>query len=144
MEHTQAEMEEIRKGYILECLIKPWRYYKKVGTLTFGITPMSIIYKTLTEDLKIIELNLEDKKRIYNIALEKVEQTLERKVQNMDEYKKLQFDKEQVAKLGIKKAMDHEIKSICYELTVKEFITDCYKKNVDFEKMICDKTNYKF
>lgn len=144
MEHTQAELEEIRKGYILECLVKPFRYFIRTGTLTFGITPPSIIYKTLVDDLKIIELSKEDKKRIYDIALERVEKYLGRTIENMDEYRKMQTLKDRVAKEGIKKAMEFEIKSHCYEITVKEYLTACRDKKIDFEKIITEKTGYEY
>ena len=144
MEHTDAEMREIKIGYILECFIKPWRYYLKTGTLTFGITPFSIIYNTLVDDLQLLNLDSETKKRIYLEAVKKVELNLNRNVGNMEEYRKLQTIREQVEKDGIEKAMDFEIKSACYEISVKEFFANAYKAKLDLESIISNKLNHKF
>lgn len=144
MEHTQAEMDEIKKGYILECLIKPWRYYLKSGKLTFGITPMSIIYKTLTDDLQVINLTKEEKILIKEEAIKKVELNLNKNIQNMDEYRKMQVVRQQIEKEGFEKAMDQEIKSYCYETVVKNYFNECYKNKTDLESIISNKLNYKF
>ena len=144
MEHTDAEMREIKIGYILECFIKPWRYYLKTGTLTFGITPFSIIYNTLVDDLQLLSLDSETKKRIYLEAVKKVELNLNRNVGNMDEYRKLQTLREKVEKEGFEKAMDFEIKSACYEISVKEFFHKAYQEKTDIESIISNKLNHKF
>ena len=78
------------------------------------------------------------------MALERVEKYLARPIENMDEYRKMQILKDRVAKEGIKKAMEFEIKSHCYEITVKEYLTACRDNKVDFEKIITEKTGYEY
>lgn len=144
MEHTPAELEEIKKGYIFESLIKPFRFYKRTGKLTFGITPFSIIYKTLSEDLDMIKLSKEEKKRIYDQASAQLESYVYRPVENIDEHRKMNLLKMDIENKGFAKAMEYDIKLLCYEITVKELMEKYYKENIDFEKEICDKLNYKF
>lgn len=144
MEHTQSEMDDIKKGYILECLIKPWRYYLKCGKLTFGITPMSIIYNTLVNDLELLVLEKDEKISIKQEAIKKVELNLNKNIQNMDEYRKMQIVRHQIEKEGFEKAMDFEIKSMCYEMAVKNYFESCYKNKVDLESLISNKLNHKF
>lgn len=136
---TQEEKDQLRKDFIFESIIKPWRYYKKTGGLTFGITPIRIIYETLVEDLKVIELNLDDKKRIYNQACEKVKNYLNRSVSNMDEFRKLNALKEKIDKEGFEKTMEFEIKSECYESSVREYFLNCLQNNIDMEALVNNK-----
>lgn len=136
---TTAEKEQLRKDYILESIIKPWRYYKKTGQLTFGITPMRIIYETITEDLKILELTNDDKKRIHEQACNKIRANLNKGCHNMEEYRRQNAIKEKIEKEGFDKSMEFEIKSNCYEIAVKEYFSNCLQNNIDLESLVNSK-----
>tara|TARA_R110000868_G_scaffold27726_6_gene104901 strand:+ start:3492 stop:4292 length:801 start_codon:yes stop_codon:yes gene_type:complete len=139
MQQEPAEKQEVKKAYVEECILKPWRYYLKKGTLTFGITPFSIIYDTLVNDLQIIEVEKERKKEVYEIAKEKVRQYINRPLTNMDEYRKQSLIKDRVEKQGFEVAMDYEIKSHCYEMVVMEFFKNAYASKIDLESIITNK-----
>lgn len=136
MEHTDQEKKTIRKDYILTCILKPYQYFLKTGGLTFGITPMSIIYKTLTEDLKLLVVEPAKKKEMYAKAVEMAKKSLSKPVQNLEEHRALKSLKEKVEKEGIEKALDMEIKSFCYEMAVKEYFTQCKQDGIDLEALI--------
>lgn len=136
MEHTDQEKKTIRKDYILTCILKPYQYFLKTGGLTFGITPMSIIYKTLTEDLKLLVVDPSRKKEIHTQAVEMAKKSLSKPVQNLEEHRALKSLKEKVEKEGIEKALDMEIKSFCYEMAVKEYFTQCKQDGIDLEALI--------
>lgn len=133
---TDQEKEQLRKDYIFESIIKPWRYYLKRNALTFGITPYRIVYETLTLDLKILNIETERKREIYLEAVDKIQQDLNKQVTNMDEYRKLNILRDKVKAEGIDKAMEFEIKSLCYEISVKEFYLQCKQNNVDLESLV--------
>lgn len=140
MEHTPAEMQEIKKGYIEECILKPWRYYLKTGSLTFGITPYSIIYKTLVEDLKLITVSSEEKKRVYDIAHQKVhEKTMKNTSATFEEFRRYRTQMEQIEKDGFEKVMANEIKSECYGIVLKEYFLECKENNLNLEQLILEK-----
>lgn len=139
MEHTDQEKKNIRKDYILTCILKPYQFFLKSGSLTFGITPMSIIYKTLTEDLKLLVVEPSRKKEIHAQAVEMAYKQLEKPVQTMEEYRNLQTLKEKVEKDGIEKVMDMEIKSFCYDVAVKDYFKKCKADGIDLEGLILPK-----
>lgn len=136
MEHTDQEKKNIRKDYILTCILKPYQHFLKTGGLTFGITPMSIIYKTLVGDLKLLNVEPERKKEMYFKAVEMARKTLDRPVQTMEEHRSLQSLREKVERDGIENAMLADIKSYCYEMAVKEFYHQCKADGIDLEALI--------
>lgn len=144
MEHTEQELQDIKKGYILESLIKPFRFYKKTGKLTFGITPFSIIYKTMTEDLGLINLTIDEKKAVYQKATIQLEEYLNRPINSLEEHNKRKFIRNEIDKKGFAVAMESELKILCYEMTIRDYFKECYDNNVDFEKIVSDKLNITF
>lgn len=137
--YKPEEMKTIKNDYVLECLIKPWRYYLKTGQLTFGITPFSIIYKTLTDDFQMLELTGEEKKSIHDQAVNQVKNKINSPSNNYDNHKKNQKIKDIIKKEGFLNAMDDEIKSICYEISVREFYKKAKENNVDLELLLTQK-----
>ena len=136
MEHTDQEKRDIRKDYILTCIINPFRYYLKTGGLTFGITPMSIIYNTLTLDLQVLVLEGKDKKAIYDQAVKEVKASLKTVAKSLEEHRQINATKKKIEDLGFEKAMEYEIKSACYEISVKGFYRHCKENNIDLESLI--------
>lgn len=136
---TQAEKDQLRKDYIFESIIKPWRYLLKTNQLTFGITPYSILYETLTSDLQILLLSVDEKKRIYEVAVANVLKNLDKPASNYDEHKRRQMVKEKIDKEGISKVMEYEIKTECYYLSVREFFENCKSNKIDLEALVNSK-----
>lgn len=139
IEYTQAERENIKNGYVLECLIKPWRYYLKTGKLTFGITPFSIIYETLTNDFGVLDLSGDDKKRIHAKAVELVKQKINQPSTNLETFNRSKKINELIQKNGFLETMSDDIKSKCYELSVLEYFEKAKNQNVDLEAVFTQK-----
>lgn len=144
IEHTIEEIKDIKIGYVFECLIKPWRHYLRTGGLTFGITPTSIIYSTLVDDLQILDVSLEKKKEIYSQAREKVIQGIDKPIHSMEEFRKQKTIKEQIEKEGVDVALGQEIKSLCYEWCIKDLYKECRENKIDLEQVISEKLNHTF
>lgn len=144
MTHTPEELQEIKKGYILESLIKPFRYYLKSGKLTFGITPFSIIYKTMTEDLGLLNLSGDEKKVVYDQATKEIEEHLNSPINSLEEHNKRKSIRHDIEKKGFAKAMEHELKIRCYEITIRNYFKHCYDNKIDFEQIVSDKLKLKF
>lgn len=133
---TPSEKEKIRNDYILECIIKPWKYLLKTGQLTFGITPMRIIYQTLTDDLKILKLTNDDKKQLWEKA-ESIElKRLEKIPATLGEFKQIQELKQKIAENGTKETIGNDIRATCYHLAVHQFFNDCKNNQIDLEQLI--------
>lgn len=133
---TPDEKENIRKNYISECLIKPWKFFVRTGQLTFGIAPMRIIYETLTDDLKILTLTNGDKKRLW-LQAEKIElKKLEKQAVTMGEFRKLEELKKKIQENGTKDTIGNDIRATCYELAVHEFYHHCKSTGVDLADII--------
>ena len=58
--------------------------------------------------------------------------------------KKLLLPRHEIDQRGFEKAMENELKVICYEITIRNYFKDCYDNNVDFEKIVSDKLNMNF
>lgn len=133
---TPDEKENIRKNYILECLIKPWKYFLKTGQLTFGITPMRIIYETLTNDLKLLDVTPHDKARLWKIAEAMEIKKLDRQATSLADYKQANEIKKRIESEGAKTVLANEIRAKCYELAVFEFYHHCKTTGVDLADII--------
>ena len=144
IEHTSTEKEIIFRDYVFECLIKPWRFYLRTGGLTFGIAPTSIIYKTLTEELRLLEISNERKKEVYDESREKIANSIEKPIHSMEEFRKQKTIKEQIEKEGLDKAMEQEIKSLCYDTCIKDYYKSCKENKINLELVIAEKLNYVF
>jgi hypothetical protein len=139
MQHTPEEIKQIKKDYIEECILKPWRYYLKTGSLTFGVTPYSIIYNTLVDDLKLITVTSEEKKRVYDIAHKIVyDKTMKNTSSTYDEYRRYQTQMDKIEKEGFEKVMVSEIKSECYGIVLKEYFKQCKENNLNLEQLILE------
>jgi len=128
-----VENLQFKIAFIEDCVLKPFKYYKKTGKLTFGITPIKIIYEYLTEDFKVLNLSLAEKNVIRDQATENVKsnwakQRLNLNRENRDKQSKINSD-------GFEKTFAFDIKNECYRISIANFFE---RLDFDFEQMVND------
>lgn len=126
-----AERRQYRIEFIQDGILKPYLFFKKTGKLTFGITPIKIIYEYLTEDFKFIDLSPDQKRTIYEQAVTNVKsiwdkQRLHFSREILDKKRKIESD-------GFEKTFYIDIKNECYRISVAQFFENC---QFDFEKAV--------
>ena len=130
--------KKISYDFLLECIVKPWKYYLKTGTLTFGVHPNHILYKTLSDELGLIKLTNEEKFEIWNRAKELSKDEVYKQTFNATEINKIKFLKDQIRLIGYDKAMDSTIRNIAYDISIKETFAKFKSDNFDVEQYILD------
>jgi len=132
---TDAERIEIHEGWIREGILKPYLYYLKTGTLTFGITPYSIIYRSLEKDLRFVNYSPEEKREIYEEAKIAVAEEVSRtsSANSLSEYRGLRNLKELIEEKGIEIAAKDRIVNKCHEISVRRFFTEAKRTGRDLE-----------
>ena len=136
--------EQIKKDqieFIEETILFAWRYYNRTGSITFGICPYKIIYKSLVEDMKMFEAPSELKKNIYSQAFDIVKDQMERKNQNwetINDARSFRKIHEQIQEHGLEKICKNDIVSKCYELTIHHYFKKFKEDQVDVEQIIKD------
>ena len=125
------EKRQMQIEFIKECILKPFQYYKKTGKLTFGITPIKIVYEYLTDDFKVLNLSLSEKNAIRDQATENAKsnwnkQRLNLNRENRDKQSKINSD-------GFEKTFAFEIKNECYRISVIQFFEQL---DFDFEQTV--------
>lgn len=121
-----------------------WTYFKKTGTLTFGICPWSLIYKVLVEEVRLFEPPTDLKKQIYSQAVEAVDREMSRKnkqfnsVHDVRQFKKIL---EQIQEEGLEKTCKQDIINKCHELTIHHYFKQFMEDGVDVEQVIKDYIN---
>jgi hypothetical protein len=128
-----VENLQFKIAFIQDCILKPFQYYKKTGQLTFGITPVKIIYEYLTEDFKVLNLSSAEKMTIYNQATENIKSNWAKKRlnlsrENRDKQSKINSD-------GFEKAFAFYIRNECFRISVIQFFE---RLDFDFEKTVND------
>jgi hypothetical protein len=128
--------KKINHEFLIECIVKPWKYYLKTGTLTFGVHPNTILYKTLTEELGLIKLTNEQKHEIWAKAKEMSKNEVYKQTFDATQVNKIKFLKDQIRLIGYDKAMDSTIKNIAYDISIKETFAKFKSDNFDVEEYI--------
>jgi len=128
-----AERRQMRIEFIQECILKPFQYYKKTGKLTFGITPIKIIYEYLTDDFKVFNLSPDQKKTIHEQAVTNVKSIWEK--QRFHFSREILEKKRQIESDGFEKTFTFDIKNECYRISVAQFFENC---QFDFEQTVND------
>lgn len=133
---TEEERIEIHTTWIREGILKPYLYFMKTGTLTFGITPFSILYRTLEKDLDWISLTPEEKREIWEEAKILVQENIDRKrdVNTLQDYRDLKRLKDIIEEKGIEEAAKNDIVVKCHEITVRRFFENAKRTGRDLEK----------
>lgn len=133
---SNAEKIERTHDFVRECIIKPWKYFLKTGTITFGIIPYNVIYRNLTDVLGLIDIPVPEKKEIFTEAVKIARGKVYKVTNDKTELNKIRYLKGQIELNGFEKAMDYEIKEACYEISVKRFFEKSKEENVDLEQII--------
>jgi len=141
MSWTDEKIKQMNHEFLLECIVKPWKYYLKSGTLTFGVHPNSILYKTLTEELGLINLSIEEKREVWERAKELSKKEVYKETFDATEVTKIKFLKDQIRLIGYDKAMDHAIKNIAYDICIREAFAKFKSDNFDVEQYILNWIN---
>jgi hypothetical protein len=132
--NPETEKREFH-GFIRDCLIKPWHYFLKTETLTFGILPWRIVYQTLNDRMNLLNVPVERKKEIYQLAVERVKRDLNKITFDKTEANKIKFLRDEIERQGFGNAMEGEIKTVCYEISVRDYFQNLKNENQDFAKI---------
>lgn len=130
------KIKKVNHDFLLECVVKPWKFYLKTGTLTFGVNPIGILYKCLTDEIGLINLNNEEKFAIWNQAKERSKSEVYKQTFNSTEVQKIKFLKDQINLIGYDKAMETIIKNIAYDIAIKSAFTKFKSDNFDVEQYV--------
>lgn len=129
-------IKQIHQDFLLDCVIRPWKFYLKTGTLTFGVHPMSILYKCLTDEIGLIKLEDFEKREIWEKAKEASKAEVYKQTFNTTEVQKIKFLKDQIKLIGYDKAMDTIIRNIAYDIAIKESFAKFKSNNFDVEQYV--------
>jgi polyhydroxyalkanoate synthesis regulator phasin len=143
---SEEEKKEIHESWIRDGILKPYLFYLKKGTLTFGITPWGIVYRTLEEDLKLLSLTPDEKREIWEEAKRVISEDIEKNktAKNLSEYREIQKIKELIEKDGLEVTLKKDIVSKCHELSIRRFFDSAKRTGRNLEEEIeTYLTNYK-
>lgn len=129
-------IKRINHDFLLECVVKPWKFYLKTGTLTFGVNPISILYKVLTQEIHLICLENHEKYAIWEEAKKQSEKVVYKETHNRTEVEKIKHLKDQINLIGYDKAMDTIIKNIAYDISIKNAFAKFKTDNFDVEQYV--------
>lgn len=132
----QSQQKADTHDFIRECIIKPWNYYLKTGTITFGIMPWNIVYRHFNEVLGLLDMSVSEKKEIHAEAIKMAKSSISKVTFDKTEFNKIKILKEQIEQIGFMQAMDYPIKQACYEISVKRFLEKCKTDGIDLEAQI--------
>lgn len=132
----QSQQKADTHDFIRECIIKPWNYYLKTGTITFGIMPWNIVYRHFNEVLGLLDMSVSEKKEIHAEAVKMAKSSISKVTFDKTEFNKIKILKEQIEQIGFMQAMDYPIKQACYEISVKRFLEKCKTDGIDLEAQI--------
>lgn len=135
--NPEAEREDFH-GFIRDCLIKPWNYFLKTETLTFGILPWRIVYQTISDRMNLLSVPVERKKEIYQTAVDRVKRDINKITFDKTEANKIKFLRDEIERHGFATAMESQIKTVCYEISVREYFENLKSTNQDFAKIAED------
>lgn len=142
-ELSPEELIARKTRFLQNSIIQPYKFFLKTGQITFGIIPFSVIYNSIVEDLKIFQLDPEQKQKIYKQAIEEIDQHTKRKSVHfsIEETRKIRNIRDRIEEHGIEEAMKDEIALLCHKISVFKIFETCKNKNIDFVKLVEDKIN---
>jgi len=140
-ELTPEELIERKTRFLQNSIIQPYNYYLKTGEITFGIIPFSVIYNSIVEELKIFQLDPDQKQKIYKQAVEEIDQHTKRKSLHfsIEETRKIRNIRDRIEQHGIEEAMKDEIILLCHKISVFKIFETCKNKNIDFVQLVEEK-----
>lgn len=118
-------------------IVQKFEKYRNTGILEGTINGYATIFKALEDTLGFINMTIEEKKQVYDLAVSLHKKKVEtRKASSKDEAKRFRLLAEKVLADGHEKTYDAELKKMCYEICVKSFYDDCIKQNKDLRQLI--------
>lgn len=132
----QGRVKKINHEFLIECVVKPWKFYLKTGVLTFGVHPKYILYRCLTDEIKLINLTNDEKHQIWRKAKEESKQTIDKETYNTTEVAKINFLVEQINLIGYDKAMDTIIRNTAYDIAITDAFAKFKNDNFDVEQYV--------
>jgi hypothetical protein len=127
----ENERRKMQIQFIQDCILKPFKYYKRTGNLTFGITPSKIIYEYLTDDFKLLNLSTAEKNAIHDQAIETVKSNWATTRLNLTRENRTK--QSSINTNGFEKTFAFEIKNECYRISVIQFFE---RLDFDFEQTV--------
>jgi len=136
-ELTQAEKDLLFYEFVETFIVKKFELYRATGRLEGTLSGFSAVFNVLEKDLKLLVLSVEEKKEIYDLAVEiHKNQNTTKKASSKDEARSMRQLVERVATEGYEKVHEHEIKNQCYFMCVKNFYADLIENKRDLRQII--------
>lgn len=136
-EMTEQEKSLIFYEFVDAYIVKKFELYRDTGVLQGTLSGFSAVFSTLEDNLKLIQMTIEEKKKVYEIAKNIHKQRNDtKKASSKDEAKSIRLLAEKVLKEGYDNVFEGEIKKMCYEMCVKTFYDDLIKNKRDLRQII--------
>ena len=137
MEMTEQEKSLIFYEFVETYIVQKFEQYRDTGNLQGTLSGFSAVFSTLENNLKLIQMTLEDKKQIYETSRTIHKQKNEnRKANSKDDARSIRLLAEKVLKEGYDNVFEGDIKKMCYEMCVKTFYDDLIKNKRDLRQII--------
>jgi len=136
-EMTDQEKSLIFYEFVDAYIVKKFELYRDTGALQGTLSGFSAVFSTLEDNLKLIQMTIEEKKKVYEFAKNIHKQRNDtKKASSKDEAKSIRVLAEKVLKEGYDNVFEGEIKKLCYEICVKTFYDDLIKNKRDLRQII--------
>lgn len=137
VEMTEQEKSLIFYEFLETYVVKKFELYRDTGVLQGTLSGFGAIFSALEEKLKLIQMTLDEKKKVYETAKTIHQQKNQsRKATSKDDAKTIRLLAEKVLKEGYDNVFEGEIKKMCYEMCVKTFYDDLIKNKRDLRQII--------
>lgn len=137
VEMTEQEKSLIFYQFLETYVVSKFELYRETGRLEGTLSGFGAVFSALEEKLKLIQMTIDEKKKIYELAREIHKQKgLSKKASSKDEAKSIRLLAEKVLKEGYDNVFEGEIKKMCYEMCVKTFYDDLIKNKRDLRQII--------
>ena len=137
VEMTEQEKSLIFYDFVETYIVKKFELYRETGRLEGTLSGFSAVFSALEDKLKLVQLSLDDKKKVYELAKNiHKQQNQIKKPSSKDEAKTIRTLAEKVLKDGYENVFEGEIKKLCYEMCVKNFYDDLIKNKRDLRQII--------
>jgi hypothetical protein len=136
-EPDEAEKQMLFYQFTDTFIVQKFEKYKSTGILEGTMNGFQAIFKALEETLGFISMSIDEKKEVYQLALDIHKKHVEnRKAASKDQAKQFRILAEKVLADGHEATYESEIKKICYEICVKSFYDHCIKEKKDLRTLV--------
>ena len=137
VEMSEDEKRLIFYEFLETYVVKKFEKYRETGVLEGTISGFSAVFSALEGKLNLIQMTLDEKKQVYEMAKSFHQQLNEKKKpSSKDEARSIRVLAEKVLKEGYDNVFEGEIKKMCYEMCVKTFYDDLIKNKRDLRQII--------